>query len=156
MHNDGSQPPRISGAEYGTRTDEEGRFEFEALATRGTVLELQHDSLFIRTFSLEDAGDLDDLEIVQPVMCELQVLLRGDPTEADSVQVLDRDGEPLELLESFGAFLAFGDSAQLVEGKTGVIQVLETARTLVLLKDEVEIQRKPLRLDPTQRTVERL
>jgi hypothetical protein len=140
----------------GTHPDDARRFEYAALATRGTLHQLPHESFYLRHFALEGASDPGALVIVQPALCELQVELRGDPALADRVQVLDGTGKALELVESFGAFVSFGDSAQLVEGKTGVVQVLETARTLVLQKDGEEVLRKPLRLEPGKRSVESL
>jgi len=154
-YGDGSQPPYREDLALGTRTDAEGRFEFQALATRGTTLELQHEAFFIRTWSLEGHDDLERLEIVEPVLCELQVELR-DPAFADSIEVLDPEGQALEVLESWGAFLSAGQSASFADGKTSVLRIQETACTLVLRQDEQEVLRRPLRLDPGQRLELRL
>jgi RNA polymerase sigma factor (sigma-70 family) len=153
--NDGAQPPWMSGVPVGTNTDDEGLFEFPKLATEGTLLELQHDRFFIRHVVLEDFVDVEAMEIVQPSLCELQVELE-DAAFADQLEILDLHDEPLELLEHFGAFLGAGPTAGFEDGKTNILQVLETARTLVLTKDGVEVLRRPLSLDVTERVVVRL
>ena len=139
----------------GVESDEDGRFEFPALATSGTVLELQHESFFIRQYALAGRSDLAHLEIVEPVLCELQVELQ-DPLFADALVVLDDEGRELQVLESWGAFLSMAENASFEAGRTGVLRVLETARTLVLRKDDLEVLRRPLQLEPGQRAELRL
>lgn len=152
LENAGQLPPHMPDAKLGTHTDEEGQFAFAALATRGTILELQHDSFFIKHFALPEGGNLDRLVIVQPVLREVQVEMDLDHGWADKVKILDHDGEALPLVKSYGAFVGMGDWVSLTEGKTGVFQVLETARTVVLLKDGKEVLRKPIRLDASDLT----
>jgi RNA polymerase sigma-70 factor (ECF subfamily) len=153
LENANAQPPlRDDGAGPETQTDAEGRFEFPLLATRGTSLELQHDLFFIRWVALDGREDLEHLELVQPVLCELQVDLGSDPGLADQLQVLGADGQAIELVESFGVFMAFGQVAELKDGKSNVLRVPETARTLVLSKGGAEVLRRSLQLDPGQRT----
>ena len=147
-----TQPPHLPSVAIGLRTDENGRFEFPALATRGTILALQHELFFIREFDLEGVQNLEELEIVQPLLCDVQVELSWDPDLADSLQILDADGLPVDILESFGAFLATRDSARFIEGKSSVFQAIETGETVVLMKDGVEVLRESIRLDPEELT----
>ncbi len=154
--NAGELPPHMPNANMGTHTDEEGRFEFRALATRGTTLELQHDSFFIKHFPLPTDGNLAKLVIVQPVLREVQVEMDSDYEWANTVKILDNNGEALPLVKSFGAFVGMGDWVSLTEGKTGVFQVLETARTVVLLSDGKEVLRKPIRLAVSGQTTIRI
>jgi hypothetical protein len=86
------------------------------------------------------------------VLCELQVDLGSDPELADKLQVLGADGQALEVLESYGVFVSFGESVGLEGGKSTVVRVPETARTLVLYKGDAEVLRRSLQLDPGQRT----
>ncbi|HET8743702.1 MAG TPA: hypothetical protein VFM41_13865, partial [Gaiella sp.] len=142
-----AEPPHVANVPLGTRTDADGRFEFPALATRGTMLELQHEWFFIRHVRLDEHDDLEHLELVEPVLCELQIELQ-DPELAASVVVLDESGAELELLESWGVFLSAGEAASFQDGKTSVLRVKETARTLVLRKDGEDVLRRPLALEP--------
>lgn len=150
-----TQPER-EDARFWTHTDAEGRFEFPRLATRGTTLVLQHELFFIRYVELEGEEDLEHLELVQPVLCELQIELASDRDLADRLQVIGEAGEALDIFESYGVFASFGPAAAIADGKTTVLRVPETARTLILLKQDAEVLRRPLRLDPAQRTDLRL
>lgn len=133
-------------------TDGEGRFAFERLFPRETVLQLEHPSLFLRQVVLEGRSDLEHLELVEPVLCELQVDLTRTPELADSLAVLDGAGEPLQLLESFGVGFMMSDEARLAGGLSEVLLVRETGTTVVLRKNGLEVWRRELRLDPDQRT----
>ena len=136
-------------------TDAEGRFEFDELALEGTSLQLQDPRFFIRSVELDAYADLEHLEIVEPLLCKLQVDLTASPDLADHVKVLDADGNELETIESFGTGFSLGTQAGFQDGLTSVLSVLETAETLVLFKGNAEVLRRPLRLDPDERTVVR-
>jgi RNA polymerase sigma factor (sigma-70 family) len=136
-------------------TDGEGRFAFERLFPRETVLQLEHPRLFFRQVALAGFDDLEHLELVEPVLCELQVDLTRDPVLADTLWVLDSSGEPLQLLESFGVGVMTGIEARFARGLSEVLRVPESGVTLVLRKDGFEVLRRPLTLDPEQRTVVR-
>ena len=148
-----SQPPWTSHQDV--KTDAEGRFEFAELALDGTELLLQDPRFLIRTVALAGFDDLERLELVEPLLCELQVDLTGDPDFADSVRVLDDDGRELETTETFDNGWSMGTEAQFRDGLTSVLSVRETAATLVLRKDGLEVLRRPLRLDPDRRTTVR-
>lgn len=151
------QPPQLVGGEYWRETDAEGRFEFEALATEGTVLDVF--ALPWQIVALEGLPDLEQIEIVMPRLCELQVVL-NDPALADVLSVLDEHGSELEVVERVhmdgrSAAFSMGERAFITDGRSGVIQAPETSRTLVLFKTDVEVLRLPLTLDPHQLTVVR-
>ena len=133
-------------------TDAEGRFAFERLDPRGTELGLQHPRLMFRSVVLDGRDDLGHLELVEPLLCELQVDLTRTPELADRMQVLDAAGQPLTILESFGVGFMAGDDARFTRGLSEVLSVPESARTLVLLAKGIEVLRRPLTLDPARRT----
>ena len=108
-----------------------------------------------RTVTLAGRSDLEHLELVEPVLCELQVDLTRTPELADTLQVLDAAGLPLRLLESFGVGFMTGEDARFTRGLSEVLSVPESGATLVLRKGELEVLRRPLTLDPEQRTVVR-
>ena len=95
------------------------------------------------------------MEIVEPILCELQVEAEG-AQEGAVVQVLDAAGETLLIVESFGVFISESSDAEVREGRTSVLRVPETAAELVLMEGESEVTRQPLRLDLDSRTVIRL
>jgi len=149
-HDPHAQPPHLGRHEV--ETDAQGRFELGELALAGTELLLEAQPFFMRTVVLADHPDPEHLELVEPLLCELQVDLSGDPNFADSLRVLDRDGNELQTIESFGNGFSLGTEARITNGLSEVVVVQETARTLVLFKREAEVLRKQVRLEPDQRT----
>jgi RNA polymerase sigma factor (sigma-70 family) len=143
-------PPFHGGGEV--ETDAQGRFEFAELALSGTQLQLQAEPFFFRTVALAAHADPEHLELVEPLLCELQVDLSGDPAFADALRVLDVDGHELETIESFGNGFSTGTEARITNGLSEVVVVKETARTLVLYQKGAEVLRRPLHLDPDHRT----
>ncbi len=149
-----SQPPW--GSHRKVATDAEGRFDLGEIALGGTELLLEGSgAFFLRSVKLADHDDPARLEIVEPVLCELQVDLTGDPAFADSVKVLDGEGRELETMEAFDNGWSLGTEARFRQGLTSVLSIKETAETLVLYRSGVEVLRRPLRLDPDQRTTVR-
>jgi RNA polymerase sigma factor (sigma-70 family) len=136
-------------------TDAEGRFTLGETALAGTALVLQDPRFFVREERLDAHPDPSALELVEAVLCELQVDLAGDPTLADALRVLDADGRELETMEGFGNAWSMGTEARFSGGLSPLLLVRETAATLVLRKDGAEVLRKPLRLDPAERTIAR-
>jgi hypothetical protein len=139
----------------GLTTDAEGRFVLSALAGQGARLNFFHPTFFLFTCRLEGFADLEHLEIVAPTLCELQIVL-ADPTRARRARVLDGEDQLLHALQFRGSEATMLDRLTLVEGKSEVVRVSDTARTLVLYQGEEEVERVPIRLDPGQRTTVRL
>jgi DNA-directed RNA polymerase specialized sigma24 family protein/protocatechuate 3,4-dioxygenase beta subunit len=156
MFGAGEDSSLVPNAVLGVNTDSEGRFEFESLATRSTVLQLQHDSFFIEQFDLDGRDDLEDLVIVQPVLCEVEVELDMSPGQHNMIQILDENEQPLSLIQSHGVFVGMGDFVMITDGKTGIFQVNETARTIVYTKDGVEVIRNKISVNPDDRAIIRL
>lgn len=101
---------------------------------------------------LERLGDLQHLELVAPILCELQIEL-ADPALARSARVLDGEDQPLFSLELRGLGATMVERIYFDEGKSEVVRISDAARTLVLYRGSEEVQRFSLRLDPDQRTV---
>jgi hypothetical protein len=138
--------PEFVGAEFTRRTDAEGRFEFEALAMEGTVLDVF--SLPWRSVTVAEFPDFGNIEIVVPTLRELQVEL-SDPDRAEAFVLLDAEGRELELVEMTRRdkkSLAFtmATRAALTAGRSSVVRAPDTATTLVLLRAGVEVLRLPL------------
>ncbi len=67
----------------------------------------------VRTVPLAAHSDPAHLELVEPVLCELQVDLTDMPALADALRVLDGEGHALEAMESFGNGWSLGDANSL-------------------------------------------
>lgn len=140
---------------YEVETDAEGRFELGEIALEGTELVLEDPRFFLRTARLAQHADPAHLELVEPVLCELQVDLSDQPELADRLKVLDGEGHELETMESYGNAWAMDTEVSVSAGLSPVVLVRETAETLVLFRGPNEVLRRPLRLDPGERTTVR-
>jgi len=154
LANDPADAPQFLQEQAATTTGEDGAFRFARVALDGLSIRLQGERIeFFQVIRLDGRDDLDDLELAIPLICDVQIELGDRLDLADAVRLLDADGEPVRVLESFGAFSAHRETADLREGRSSVLQVAETACTLVLLKGEVEVARQAVRLRPGELTV---
>jgi hypothetical protein len=136
---------------FGARqtTDAEGRFDFGELETQGLHLQLTGDALStVVDWAPPPGVKYSELELRAARRCHLQVDLGDQKTLADSVVVLDEHGEALQLWTWMGNMASSGMSKQITNGKSDVFTVPENAATVVLKKDGVEVQRRPIALKP--------
>ncbi len=133
-------------------TDEEGRFRFEELVLDGLELDLEHPSLGWRQVPLDPRADLVHLELVQARLCDVQVRA-ADPGLADAFALLDASGERIEIQETFGGGWMMTRETQISKGLSPVVRAPETATTLVLLRKEAEVLRRPIELVPGELNV---
>jgi hypothetical protein len=99
--------------------------------------------------------ELEKLVIVVDRRCHLQVEL-ADAGMADGLWVLDGEGRKLEINVYFGTGRRTTERSDIEEGKSHTMAVSDAAKTLVLLKGEVEVSRTPLVLKPGETTKVRL
>ena len=92
--------------------------------------------------ALEDAGagPVDDLRLVVTRRVHLRLEL-ARPGEADGFSVLDGAGEGLEIASFEGGGKQTRGRWKIHEGRTRVLAVSETARTVVLYRAEKEVRR---------------
>ncbi len=140
---------------YSVTTDAHGRFEFPALVAEGTSLQLEHSGFGVRWEELAPHADLEHLELVLPLLCDLQVDLAGNAALADAFSVLDAEQRVLELQEVYSGGWAFSREIGFLEGLSPVVRAPETGVTLVLSSAGVEVLRQPLVLAPGELTLVR-
>lgn len=145
-----ARPPELPGSSALRVSDAEGRFDFGELVTPGSFLELDHPHATWRACAL-DGRDPAELELVLALRCALQVDLTRSPGLADRMRVLDSSGTALLLWVPSGSVASFDEDWRLGPGLSNVIEVPETARTLVLYSGADEVLRLPLALDPAER-----
>lgn len=133
-------------------TDAEGRFEFQELVREATTLQLQHPALGVSAEELAAHADPEHLELVEPLLCELQVESLAEPGPALSFAVLDAAEHELNLLEAFSGGWSVSRHVDLVDGLSPVVRAPETGRTLVLFRAGEELLRRPLTLVPGELT----
>ncbi len=124
------------------RTDADGRFAFEALHTRGASLLFVGDALqWPHTEPLTAAADLESLRIAAKASCRFRVVLESDPGEADAFKLVDEHDNLQPLLIPVSDAVISAPSADLVDGRSGVVIGAEGAVTIVLLRGGEEVRR---------------
>jgi len=132
------------------RTDAQGRFEFAELCLERTRLHLSLEGAGDSgraAVSLADFDQLESLELRLPAACYLRVTL-ADAERADSLTLLDAQGQTLALTIVIGGARCSANSVSIVRGVTDRISTNESAATLVLSKEGQEVDRLPIRLTP--------
>jgi hypothetical protein len=136
---------------FGTRqvTDEDGHFDFGEIAIEGLELQLTGEDLQTVVNWKPPAGArLSELELRTSRRCHLQVDLGDRKDLADTFVVLDEHGQELELWIHMGNMGMCGKWQLIRDGKSDVVAVPENAAMVVLKKDGVEVQRRPVVLKP--------
>ncbi|HZL99048.1 MAG TPA: carboxypeptidase regulatory-like domain-containing protein, partial [Planctomycetota bacterium] len=132
-------------------TDESGRFAFEPVSVpeRDLWLVVSSDAIMSDVVGMEDGlsrhGPLHDLTI--PVVRRMHVRVELPvPAMADAFAVLDGRAERLALVSFEGEGRRSSVTGLLVDGRSPVYAVEETARTLVLLREGEEVWWRPIEL----------
>lgn len=139
-------------ANSGVVTDESGYFEITGVPKRSAFLLLSGETIMPSSFGgphLEELEqDLLNLEITVLSRCHFLVSLQ-EKAQADAFSVLDESGAEL-LISSFrGSTITNTNRAKLSsDGRSDSVAVPETARTLVLYRDNQEVNRTPMSLRP--------
>jgi RNA polymerase sigma-70 factor (ECF subfamily) len=135
-------------------TDADGHFLFDELCLERTSLWLVGETSERRALAGEP--DHEDVELRAVSVCHLRVTLE-DPSSAEFFMVLDEHGEELLLTFHVGATGLGATSSQFKEGRSELIEVSESGRTLVLYGGAgTEVRRAPLQLKPGEVTELRL
>jgi hypothetical protein len=144
----GAQMPefdRLEGAS--TKTDAEGRFEFEKVSRKANTASVRGVGLDLMGFrySIRPEDDVEKLTIAVPLRVHVQIDA-ADPAEYDEAEVLDEKGERLYLSVDHGKSSYAMEQIQLEKGRSEPFSVSETGRTLVLYRGEKEARRMPIEL----------
>ena len=125
-------------------TDAEGRFRFEDVPRSGAQLSVRGDGI------VPTKDDVTSATVDIPVETRIhfEVVLRESDGRFDSIQVVDGEGKPLDLLVLTEGSVNAWTGVSLVEGRSGVVSVSSRARQLKLLKDRALIETRPLDLVP--------
>ena len=138
----------FAGAAEPRRTDAEGRFEFPSLCTEGTTLLVtSKDGGSETSSSLAGVKDLDDVRVELAGRGSFRVLF-ADATQEGFLQVEDAAGANLDLQFSLNGTV-MRSSAVMVDGPASeLLEVSETARTLVIQRGTSPEVRMPIRIVP--------
>ena len=86
--------------------------------------------------------------LVPPLRCHFRI--RGGRQDADAIRLLDASGAVVTIVKKTGQMEMNGQQWALRRGSTTTLVVSELARTLVYLRKNKELERKPVRLVPGQ------
>jgi protocatechuate 3,4-dioxygenase beta subunit len=139
----------------GVKTDAEGRFQLAQVSCEAGALIVQPEAATPwKLVPLERGAAWDALVVKVGRTARVRVELQTQGLKADSVAFLDAHGNPLEVgaKRSRSGWIS-SSSMPLIEGKTEVLVVSEEAATLVLRLNRNEVQRLPVRLDPSETNV---
>ena len=129
-------------------SDGEGRYAFEGVAGNELVVWVQGDDIVPTMLGVPSPGGDQEFDITVSVRCHLKVHLVGDASEADGLRVLDADGSELDLHEIAPGGVLREKRASLVDGRSAALGVVDSARTLSLLKGGGEVRRLEIWLAP--------
>lgn len=147
-------------------TDAEGRFELQNVPMSLAYLRVNGATILPVEYGRYVDGDprfanaavrelprerITELEIRVEARCHMQVEL-GVTDLADSLAVLDASGVELELSLFEATGRRDGPRQQLHNGRSAMIAVPESGRTLVLFKEGVEVTRSGIALDASNPT----
>lgn len=122
-------------------TDADGAFAFAGLHVEGASLDLTGPELLLATnVRLDPAADLEALEIVVQVPCRFVVCL-SDPSEADAFGRVNEAGTALPLFVHVEEHVLSTPAVDLVEGRSGPVQV-EAGPCLLELRKDGEVVRR--------------
>ncbi len=147
-------------------TDAEGRFELKNVPMSLAYLRVNGANILPLEYGRYVEGDprfanvsvrelpresIESLEIRVDARCHMQVEL-GVRDLADELAVLDERGTPLELSLFEASARREGPRQPLHDGRSAMLSVPESGRTLVLFKGGVEVARSAIELDPSEPT----
>lgn len=122
----------VSRVEFGATatSDADGRFELRDVPLAGAALYARGEGIVPSSRPI----DGPELELVVERRCHLEVVLREPVTRYERIQVLDGNGQPLDLLQLTEGSTSAESHAEFVSGRTGVYSVSARARTLRLYR----------------------
>jgi hypothetical protein len=153
----------------GVVTDKDGHFEIVNVPKSLVYLRVDGDSILPLEYGRYVEGDsrfenvsvrelprdkIEQLEIVVEQRCHMQVEL-SDASLADELAVLDGDGHELVISLYNGQGRSERQRHTIHEGRSDVLAVPDTGRTLVLFKGGAEATRLPVALKPGELTTVR-
>jgi hypothetical protein len=127
-------------------SDENGAFEFHGVPSEGIIVNVSGEGILSEAFPLEGAGPPGALELRVHQRCSFEVVVSTPDVEGDEIELLDGEGEPLDVLRIDSEHTNAWTSAPLVEGRTGVLSASSAARQLRLLQDGAPVKTIPIRL----------
>jgi len=130
-----------------TTTDDEGRFRVVGVPSEVAYVHLEGDDILPVRRAIDPSADRSNLEVLAPVRRYAQVEVAGAYAGAQSFRFLDEEGQIVKVFVFNGPGYSSSMSGKLYDGRSPVIAVADTARTIVLRDAErEEMVRMPVEL----------
>ncbi|MEO6709418.1 MAG: sigma-70 family RNA polymerase sigma factor [Planctomycetota bacterium] len=130
-----------------TTTDEKGRFSFLGEDPGRFQFSCSSETILpVMMWQPKPGQSLDSLEIVVWLRCHLQVDLGDRKQAADAFAALDASGKRTPIMAFHGPMMTFGEFSKFDDGKSEVVIVRDSCRSIVLYLDGKEVGRLPLSL----------
>jgi RNA polymerase sigma factor (sigma-70 family) len=137
-------------------TDADGAVTFRDVPVGvGVEVFASGDRIMFAGRKVERGVDAEHFVLTVDRRMHLQVEVSPPSDRGDQCRVLDEHGQPMLLRIMRGDSSRTGRSARVVDGKSHVLSLAEGARTVVLLRGDIEVARLPVQLVEGQVTTVR-
>jgi hypothetical protein len=132
-----------------TTTDAKGHFELHDVPRNARrVCVTAPASVLENPFEIADGADVEHLEFVVALACNVQIDLLEHAADATWARLLDANGKELACTVMHGDKAISSTSVELSTGRSEVFTVSEDARTFVLNHFNDELSRREIHLVP--------
>ncbi|HKE00260.1 MAG TPA: sigma-70 family RNA polymerase sigma factor [Planctomycetota bacterium] len=136
-------------------TDADGRFEIRDVLRADVGLDFEGQAIIPDGRSAPFGDDPVDLRVELLRRCHMKVELEDASDAASRFAVLDGSGNALEIQRWEGESVYGDDTGPIRAGRSSVVAVAESARTVVLYRGNSELRRVPVELKPGPPTIVR-
>ena len=126
----------------------DGSFEFHDVPAQGMKILVDGEGIVPDEFPLSASADPQLLKLKVFERCSFEVVQLSKQAPFDAVALQDEKGGRLDVLKIDSAGTNAFTEGELVDGRSGVLSASSAVRTLVLLRNGVEVQRLAVRLRP--------
>jgi RNA polymerase sigma-70 factor (ECF subfamily) len=129
-------------------TDEDGRFSFDRVPKEHVYLAISADGILPTDWTIPEGADPANLVAFVDSRCRLEVRVEPPFDRADEVAIRDGDDKLLQIIQANSVRTRYGLTVPLEEGRSGILSVRSSARTLQLKKNGQVVESHPITLAP--------
>jgi hypothetical protein len=138
----------MSGAQV--TTDESGRFSFDRVPRERVHLDISGDGILVTDWMIPPDVEPTKVEIFVDTRCRLEVRLAPPIDRGDEIVIKDGEGKVLQIAHTNSERTRTGPSVALEDGRSGVLSVTSSARTIDLRKNGVVVETREIALVPDE------
>jgi RNA polymerase sigma factor (sigma-70 family) len=127
-------------------TDASGRFEFRRVPAEGMDVQVRGESVVFAEFLLSKSGAPDAVKLAVHQRCKFEVVIETPGLVGDEIALKDGGGNEVDILKVDSENVNAYTTADLTDGRSGVVSASSAARVLQLLSAGAVVKSVPLRL----------